>query len=145
MVAPAGFLLAVLWFDLMFDVQVRRASTPAANDAALASISAYYRRVTTDARPMNNLVSVAMLAMLVAIIVEIVRADPAWCGWTSLPLALGPMAFALTRTVPNAIRLGAATGTPHDQLSRARTILRDHIVCFASIAVLIAVQLIAAT
>ena len=143
-VAPAGFLLAVLWFDLMFDVQIRRASTPAANGAALSSISAYYRRVTTDARPMNNLVSVAMLATLVAIIVEIVRADPAWCGWTSLPLALGPMAFALTRTVPNAIWLGAGTGNADDQLSRALTIRRDHTICFASIAALNAVQLLAA-
>ncbi len=43
--AGAGFLLAVLWFDLMFDVQARGTVT----DDAIASISAYYRRVTTDA------------------------------------------------------------------------------------------------
>ena len=46
----AGFLLAVLWFDLMFDVQVLR--NPARR-GALDSVSAYYRRVTTSARPMN--------------------------------------------------------------------------------------------
>ena len=53
MCAGAGFLLAVLWFDLMHDVQVLR--LPAGEDpsAALTSIARYYRRVTTDARPMN--------------------------------------------------------------------------------------------
>lgn len=54
------------------------------------------------------------------------------------------MAFALTRTVPNARWLGAATGNADDQLSRALTIRRDHTICFASIAALIAVQLLAA-
>ena len=49
--APAaGFLLAVLWFDLMFDVQV--SATPAGElpEQVLASIAGYYRRVTTTAR-----------------------------------------------------------------------------------------------
>ena len=40
--AGAGFLLAVLWFDLMFDVQTRKhAGNPLPPDV-LASISAYY-------------------------------------------------------------------------------------------------------
>src|SRR5437870_11989528 len=59
----AGFLLAVLWFDLMFDVQVlgRGRGADPLPEEVLASIAAYYRRVTTQARPMNYLVGVVML------------------------------------------------------------------------------------
>ena len=65
--AGAGFLLAVLWFDLMFDVQVlphRGADVP---ESALESIARYYRRVTTGASPMNRLVAAVMLGTLAAI------------------------------------------------------------------------------
>ena len=138
--APAGFLLAVLWFDLMFDVQVRRDPPP---DGAVASISTYYRRVTTDAAPMNYLVVAAMLATVVAIVVQL-GTDASWGAWTSLPLALAPMLLARARTVPSAVRLGAATDPTDSQLHLARTILRDHIACFAAIATLIGVQLVIA-
>jgi hypothetical protein len=53
----AGFLLAVLWFDLMFDVQVLRHGDEEVPEAVLASIAGYYRRVTTEARPLNRLVA----------------------------------------------------------------------------------------
>ena len=58
---------AVLWFDLMFDVQMRGhyGEVPA---SALASISAYYRRVTVEAWPMNRLIAVVMLLTVLAII-----------------------------------------------------------------------------
>ena len=39
--AGAGFLLAVLWFDLMFDVQTRKYPDEALPAEVLASISAY--------------------------------------------------------------------------------------------------------
>ncbi len=45
MTAGAGFLLAVLWFDLMFDVQARGATV---GSDAVVSISTYYRRVTVQ-------------------------------------------------------------------------------------------------
>lgn len=47
-----GFLLAVLWMDLMFDVQVlRHRDEPGElSEAVLASIAGYYRRVTTICR-----------------------------------------------------------------------------------------------
>lgn len=140
-VAPAGFLLAVLWFDMMFDVQVRPAEIP---PGALRSISTYYRRVTTDARPMNFAVSTAMLATVVAIVVEIMTYDPAWIGWISLPLALGPMALAVARTVPSAVRLGTRSDPESEQLPIARRVLSDHIICFVCIATVIAIQLVAA-
>src|SRR5215471_3752279 len=85
--AGAAFLLAVLWFDLMFDVQCRKhAGNPLPADL-LASISAYYRRVTTDAYPMNRLVALVMLLTIAAIVAEIVIGVHAWwIGWVSLIL-----------------------------------------------------------
>ncbi|MFI5034157.1 MAG: hypothetical protein ACHQPH_26020, partial [Reyranellales bacterium] len=71
--AGAGVLLAVLWFDLMFDVQTRKhAGNPLPPDV-LASISAYYRRVTTEAYPMNRLVALVMVLTLLSIAAQIVE------------------------------------------------------------------------
>ncbi len=105
--AGAGFLLAVLWFDLMFDVQAAgHAEVP---EPALASIAAYYARVTTAARPMNRLIAAVMAATLAAIVVEIAGStEPAWLGWVSLGLALAAIGLAGLRTVPAAVRLGNA-------------------------------------
>ena len=72
----AGFLLAVLWFDLMFDVQTRKSVANPLPSEVLASISAYYRRVTTDAYPMNRLVALVMLLTIAVICAEIALAKP---------------------------------------------------------------------
>jgi hypothetical protein len=52
--AGAGFLLAVLWFDLIFDVQILGHRGEGMPEEVLGSICAYYARVTTAARPMNR-------------------------------------------------------------------------------------------
>jgi di/tricarboxylate transporter len=97
--AGAGFLLAVLWFDLMFDVQVLRRRGREVPETALESIAAYYRRVTTDARPMNLLVGAAMVATLAAIVAQIAAGDdPKWVAWRSLVLAGGAIALAVAHT-----------------------------------------------
>ena len=140
--AGAGFLLAVLWFDLMFDVQMRGRHEPRAPEPVLASIAGYYARVTTAARTMSWLVAAAMLATLAGIIVEISAGEyAAWVGWCSLALALAPIVLAGAYTVPAAVRLGARSDDADVQTSTARALLRDHVLCFCSIAALLAVQL----
>jgi hypothetical protein len=108
--AGLGFLLSVLWFDLMFDVQARQ---PRAGDLPAEvrdSIAAYYRRVTTAARPMNRLVALAMLVTLGALIGEIVTGDvTAGFAWASFALAASAIGLAGARTVRNAVRLGSQT------------------------------------
>jgi hypothetical protein len=136
--AGAGFLLAVLWFDLMFDVQVLRRPP----GEAVASISAYYRRVTTDARPMNMLVGAAMAGTLAAIVVQITEDEaPAWVGWASLALAGTAIALAAVHTFPAAVRLGARRDPAEVQVRLARSVCRDHLVCFPAIAAVIVIQL----
>tara|TARA_R110002124_G_scaffold165386_1_gene332748 strand:- start:2251 stop:2703 length:453 start_codon:yes stop_codon:yes gene_type:complete len=144
--AGAAFLLAVLWFDLMFDVQVRTQKSSTLPPATLASISAYYRRVTTDARPMNMLVSAAMLATLFAVIAEFTNNRvPLLAAALSLILVVSAIGLAGTRTVPNAKRLGNATDTPHEQSRLARQIYSDHRYCFTAMTLVLALQLFSAT
>jgi hypothetical protein len=140
--AGAGFLLAVLWFDLMFDVQVLACAAGELPAPVLASIAGYYRRVTTAARPMNRLVAAAMLGTAGTIVAELVRGDrPGWVGWVSLVLAVGAIGLAAVHTVPSAVSLGSQHGSGAEQSRLARGILRDHLICFGAILALLAIQL----
>jgi len=142
--AGAAFLLAVLWFDLMFDVQTRQHAGDPLPPEVLASISAYYRRVTTEAYPMNRLVALVMLLTVGAIVAEIFEGvRPWWIGWISLALVASGMVSTLRRTVPNARRLGSARDTPQMQSALARAIYRDHLWSFARTSVVLGLQLIA--
>jgi hypothetical protein len=141
--AGASFLTAVLWFDLMFDVQTRKHGGETLPDDVLASISAYYRRVTTDATPMNRLISIVMLATFAALAAQIVGGrDPAWIGWSSLVLAASGIGLAGARTVRNAVRLGSAADSGARQSQLARSIYRDHLYCLAAMVSVVAIQLV---
>lgn len=142
--AGAGFLLAVLWFDLMFDVQARGHRGEQVPLAVLDSIAAYYARVTVAARPMNRLVALAMLGTITAVVVQLVSGDaPTWLGVASLFLVGGPVALASTHTVPAAVRLGTGAVELARRGAVARSIGRDHLLCLASVAALLVVQLVA--
>ena len=135
----------MLWFDLMHDVQVLGAPRGALSDGVLASIAAYYRRVTTGARPMNRLVALAMALTVAAIAVQISggHGEPRWLGWTALALAVPPMLLAGLHTVPAAVRLGARVDAVEEQSRLARAICRDHLACLVAIATLLVVELAA--
>jgi hypothetical protein len=137
--AGAGFLLAVLWFDLMFDVQARRLDDPDGDDR-LASIADYYRRVTIEAYPANRLVAAVMVVTVAASTAAWWRA-PSFATLVAVLLILAPVALAGVRVVPNAIRLGARAASPAQQRALARLILRDHVVCFGCIAAFLILQL----
>lgn len=140
--AGAGFLLAVLWFDLMFDVQVRGHRERELPEEVLSSIAGYYRRVTTAARPMNRLIATVMLATLAAIAVEIGSTEEElWVALLSLSLALPPILLAGLRIVPRAVRLGARVDPVERQSALARSIFREHLLSAAAIAALLALQL----
>lgn len=140
--AGAGFLLAVLWFDLMFDVQVISHGPGELPEAVLASIASYYGRVTTAARPMNRLIAAVMLATLATLGLEISEgAAHGWAAWASLALALPPIALAAAHTVPSAVRLGARGDSRAQQSSLARAICRDHLLCASAITGVLVLQL----
>jgi hypothetical protein len=137
-----GFLLAVLWFDLMHDVQVHGPFPEGPPEASLASIAGYYRRVTTDARPMNRVVALAMLAALVALVAQLLGDEvPNGAAVVALALVAVPVGLAGLRTVPAAVRLGQRTDELDVQLRLARAIYRDHVLCLASVGTALGVQL----
>lgn len=136
--ATGGFLLAVLWMDLMFDIQARGGDS-VINESALDSISAYYRRATNDSQPMAKLIAAVMVLLLAALVVEAVFGDsPRWLIAISVLLAGVPIGLALFRTVPNAVRLGRRAGDPAEQTRLARAVFADHVLCAVGMGLFVA-------
>ena len=141
--ACAGFLIAVLWMDLMFDVQVLRHRRAAAvPEDVVESIATYYRRVTTAAQPMGRLIAAVMLALLTVLVAQLVAGDvPRWASVVSLAGAGVAIGLAGARVVPSARRLGARGEPPAARAALARGICRDHLVCLAAMTTVLSVQL----
>jgi hypothetical protein len=130
--ACSGFLFAVLWMDLIFDVQVFRYRSAGEElpESVLVSITGYYHRATTTSRPMSRLIALVMLILLGALGFQATRGqDPDWLLVISAGLAGIPTMLALTQTVPDAIRLGQRTDSVPEQSRMARSVCRDHLVC----------------
>jgi hypothetical protein len=85
-----------------------------------------------------------MLLTLAAICAEIVQGEnPGWIGWVSLALAGSGFVLTITRTVPNAVRLGRGNDSPEQQSTLARAIYRDHLLSFACMIAVLGLQLTA--
>jgi hypothetical protein len=144
--ASAGFLVAVLWFDLMFDVQVlAHRRSPEVPESVTESIATYYRRVTTTASPMGTLVGVVMAVLLITLVVQAATAEAAvWVSAVSIAAAAAAIGLAMARVFPRAGRLGERSQPQAEQSEIARSIFRDHVLCLAAMVTLLGVQLAAA-
>ncbi|WP_293406126.1 hypothetical protein [Phenylobacterium sp.] len=139
--AGAGFLAAVLWIHLTFDVQVQRRGPDRAPDEVLTSIAPYYRRVTTGAWPMNWLNPSVLALTLAGILIQMLeRVQPIWVSAASLALAAVAIGLGLWRTWRNAVRLGQAIDTPEVQTKLAVDVYRDHLVSLAAMLALVGLQ-----
>ncbi len=126
----------------MFDTQVLGKSGATLPEETLDSISRYYSRVTTTARPMNRLVGLAMLGTLIALVVQVQKNQiPSSRAIISLILAVLAISIALGRTLRNAIRLGRQDEDLVTQSRLARLVLRDHLICFVALGLLLMLQL----
>jgi hypothetical protein len=146
LVGSGGFLLAVLWFDLMFDVQV--VGLPAENvpEEVLASIAAYYHRVTTAADPMGRMVGLAMLFTVIGAAAQLRhRAIPRSVRVGAFLSCVLPVGLAILQIVPDAVRLGARADPITVQSGLAHSILRGHVLCFASILAFCVIEVYAAS
>ena len=141
--ACAGFLIAVLWMDLIFDSQVlRHRGTEELPEPVLSSISAYYRRATTTSKPMSLLIAIVMVILLGTLgFAWISGPIVVWALVVASALAAGPILLAMLRTVPNAVRLGARNGDVADQSRLARSVCIDHLVCLACLVAFLALWL----
>jgi hypothetical protein len=137
-----GFLLAVLWMDLMFDSQVRGPHDEQLPERVLASIADYYRRATTTSRPMSWLIAAMMVILLGALVFQSLRGeDSAALSVMSFALAAVPILIAGTRTVRNAVRLGGRQDDHTGQSRLAGSIYRDHLMCFVLMATFLVLRL----
>ena len=130
--ACGGFLFAILWMDLIFDVQVlrHRGQPGGLPENVLASIAAYYHRATTTSRPMSRLIVLVMVTLLGTLVfMAAYGRDPPWLLVASAALAGIPTMLALTHTVPDAVRLGHREDSPPEQTRLARSVCRDHLLC----------------
>jgi hypothetical protein len=142
--ACGGFLFAVLWFDLMFDVQVlgHPGSPAPLPDATLASIAHYYARVTGGAHPMQRLIGLVMAVTVLGSLVRAWSARRRLVSWLAFGAASIPIALAAMRVFPNAVRLGTGAASPAEQSALARAVFVDHVVCWLAIAVFTAIQIV---
>ena len=132
-----GFLLAVLWFDLKFDVLVldRLTSDAPIDAAAIAGLRAYYAQALGTENAGFPLVSTMMGLSVLARLWQV--REPGGRGfsaWVSLALLVPPIALAGARIVPNAATLAHASAPLAEQDALATSILVDHLYCLASIA-----------
>ncbi len=127
----------------MFDTQVLGKSGATLPEETLDSISRYYSRVTTTAKPMNRLVGVAMLGTLVALAVEVLKHQiPSSRAVMSLVLVVLAISIALGRTLRNAVRLGRQEEDLVTQSRLARLVLRDHLILFVALGLVLMLQLL---
>jgi len=142
LLACGGFLLAVLWMDLIFDSQVRGSRDGQLPEQVLASIADYYRRATTTSRPMSRPIAAMMVILLGALVFQSVRGnDPVALIVVSSALAAAPILIAGARTVRNAVRLGGRADDRDEQSRLARSVYRDHLLCFALISTFLVLRL----
>ena len=125
----------------MFDVQAL--GGPAVlPDSVLHSIAAYYARATTASWPMGAAIGSVMIVAVTGALVRLVREPEARRRHAlALVLVAAPVALALLRVFPNAVRLGASTDPVPVRSDLARTILHGHLFCLASVAAFLIVQL----
>jgi len=145
LLACSGFLLAVLWMDLIFDSLAGRPVREGEqlHESALAAIAGYYHRATTTSQPMGRLIALVMLVLVGTLSFEAVAGtSPGWQLIASAVLAGGPILLAALRTVPNAVRLGRRTDGPEEQSRLARAVYRDHVVCLVGLLGFVVVWLI---
>ena len=141
--ACGGFLLSTLWFDLMFDVQVYGRPLPLP-DPIVASIAGYYRRVTTEAHPMQLLVGVVMVVAVIGSIWTARFRGHRPLRWLGLGTCATPIALAMSRVFPNAVLLGQRSLPLADQSALARSIFVDHVICLACIVGFVCIQVVLA-
>jgi hypothetical protein len=142
--AATGFLVAVLWFDLMFDVLVwPHRGADEVPESVLTSISTYYRRVTTDAHPMGRLVALVMVVLLGLLVWQATTDDVAgWVTVVSLAAAFTAIGLAIGRVVPAAVRLGSAQDPTPVRSRLARQIFREHLLFIGLMLTVLIVQLV---
>ena len=138
-----GFMMAVLYIDLMFDVSAapyRRTKGALPRDV-LDPITHYYGRITQN----PYVLMFVMLTATLCIGAEIVYGlAPTWVGYSSLFLMGLSMVTGTLKVIPTAQRLGAGTDSEEVRTRMVHSMLPFHLVLLINILLLAAIQFSAA-
>ena len=138
-----GFMLAVLYIDLMFDVSAapyRHTGTTIPKEV-LDPITNYYGRITQN----PYVLMFVMLTTTLCIVTEIVYGlAPRWVGYSSLILMGMSLVAGTLKVIPTARRLGANKDSDDVRTRMAHSLLPFHVFLLFDILILAAIQLFAA-
>jgi hypothetical protein len=138
-----GFMLAILYIDLMFDVMAvpyRRSGTTLPKDV-LDPITHYYSRVTQN----PYVLIFVMLTTTIVLVLQIVYGlTPRWAAYSSLAAMGLAMAAGIVRVIPTAKRLASGKDPAEVQTRLVQSVLTAHVLLLICILVLAAIQLVAA-
>jgi hypothetical protein len=134
-----GFMIAVLYMDLVFDLSAvphRRAGGPLSADI-LDPIAMYYRYITRN----PYLLMFVMLTSVTCIGAEIAYdLVPRWAAYVSLVLMVAIMATGALKVIPTAQRLAAGKDTIDQRTRMVHSMFPFHLFLLVSVLVLAAVQ-----
>jgi hypothetical protein len=138
-----GFMLAILYIDLMFDVMAvphRRSGTTLPKEV-LDPITHYYRRVTQN----PYVLMFVMLTTTTFLVLQIVYGlTPRWTAYTSLAAMGLAMVAGIVKVIPAAQRLASGKDPAEVQTRLIHGVFTAHVLLFVCILVLAAIQLVAA-
>jgi len=138
-----GFMMAVLYIDLMFDVSAapyRKTHAVLPKDV-LDPITHYYGRITQN----PYVLMFIMLTAAVSIVAQIVYGlAPRWASYSSLVVMGASMMTGTLKVIPTAQRLGSAKDSAEEQTRMAHSMLVPHAVLLVNILLLAAIQYVAA-
>jgi hypothetical protein len=134
-----GFMMAVLYIDLMFDVSAapyRRTKTALPSEV-LDPITHYYGRITQN----PYVLMFVMLTAAICIGAEIVFGlAPRWVGYSSLFLMGLSMVTGTLKVIPTAQRLGSGNDSAEARTRMVHSMLPFHLVLLINIILLAAIQ-----
>jgi hypothetical protein len=141
--ACIGFMLAILYIDLMFDVMTvpHRGSGTTLPEDVIDPIVHYYRRVTQN----PYVLLFVMLTTAAALVLQIVyRLTPRWAAYTSLAVLGLAIVAGFVRVIPAARRLASGKEPAMVQTRLAHGLFTAHILLLGCIIALAVIQLIGA-
>jgi hypothetical protein len=137
-----GFMIAVLYIDLVFDVSglPHRRSRELLPAAVLDPIATYYRYITRNPYLLMFIMLTAAGCLVTQVVYGLV---PRWVGYGSLVLMLLNALVAVLKVIPTAQRLAAGSDTAESRSRMVHSLLPYHLVLLASVLLLAVMQLIA--
>jgi len=139
-----GFMMAVLYIDLMFDIMAApyRKTNAALPKAVLDSITHYYGRITQNPYVLMFVMLTALLCIGSEILYDLV---PRWAAYSSLGLMLLSMMTGVLKVIPTAQRLGAGTDSEDARTRMVHSMMPFHLILMVNILLLTAIQFSVAT